>query len=140
PELISKIVLVDSAGFRDMSFKKKLKSIVAKILKPLFKISRLKSLKPRIYNLMGASDYLATPKLTGSYIKIVKEDLTSDMEKINQSTLIFWGNKDKITPIDYAKRMKVLIKNSQLEIVSGGHFSFLDKPQEFERSLLKFVA
>ncbi len=140
PELISKIVLVDSAGFIDTSLKKKLKSIVAKILRPLFKISRLKSLKPRIYNLMGAGDYLATPKLTGSYVKIVQEDLTSDMEKISQPTLIFWGDKDKITPIDYAKRMKTLITNSQLEIVPGDHFSFLDKPQEFEKSLLKFLA
>ena len=89
---------------------------------------------------MGAGDYLATPKLTGSYIKIVKEDLTSDMEKISQPTLIFWGNKDKTTSLDYARRMKALIKNSQLEIVLGGHFSFLDKPQEFENSLLKFLA
>ncbi|MFZ2414441.1 MAG: alpha/beta hydrolase [Minisyncoccia bacterium] len=140
PELISKIVLVDSAGFIDTSFKKKLKGTIAKILRPLFKIPGLKSLKPKIYSLMGAGDYLATPKLTGSYIKIVKEDLTPDMERISQPTLIFWGDKDATTPIDYAKRMNALINNSQLEIVSGGHFSFLDKPQEFEKSLLKFLA
>ena len=140
PELISKIILIDSAGFIDTSFKKKLKGTIAKSLRPLFKIPGIKSLKPKVYNLIGAGDYLATPKLTGSYIKIVKEDLTPDMEKVTQPTLIFWGDKDTTTPIDYAQRMKTLIKNSQLEIVSGGHFSFLDKPQEFEKSLLNFLA
>lgn len=139
PDLVSKIVLVDSAGFIDTSFKKKLKGTVAKILRPLFKIPGLKSLKPKLYNLMGAGDYLATPKLTGSYIKIVKEDLTLDMEKIDKPTLIFWGDRDKTTPLDYARRMRHLIKNSQLEIVSGGHFSFLDSPIQFQNSLLKFL-
>jgi pimeloyl-ACP methyl ester carboxylesterase len=139
PELISKIILVDSAGFIDTSFKKKLKGTIAKVLRPLFKIPGLKSLKPKIYSRMGSDDYLAMPKLTNSYIKIVQEDLTPDMEKISQPTLIFWGDQDKTTPVDYAQRMKFLIKNSQLEIVPGGHFSFLDKPQEFEKSLLKFL-
>ncbi|HPS28503.1 MAG TPA: alpha/beta hydrolase [Candidatus Paceibacterota bacterium] len=139
PELVSKVVLVDSAGFIDTSLAKKIKGSIAKILKPVFKIPGLKSLKPKLYNLMGAGDYLATPQLTSSYIKIVREDLSSDMEQIDKPTLIFWGDRDKTTPVDYAKRMNNLIKGSQLEIVPGGHFSFLDSPIQFQNSLLKFV-
>jgi len=139
PELVSKVVLVDSAGFIDTSLAKKIKGSIAKILKPVFKIPGLKALKPKLYNFIGAGDYLATPKLTGSYIKIVREDLSSDMAKIDKPTLIFWGDKDKTTPVSYAKRMNNLIKGSQLEIVPGGHFSFLDSPLQFQNSLLKFV-
>lgn len=139
PELVSKIVLVDSAGFVDTSAAKKIKGGIAKILKPVFKIPGLKAIKPKLYNLMGVGDYLATPQLTSSYIKIIKEDLSADMSKIDKPTLIFWGDKDKTTPVSYAKRMNNLIPNSSLEIVSGGHFSFLDSPTQFCNSLLKFV-
>ena len=139
PELISKIVLVDSAGFIDNGFARKFKGGTAKVLKPLFKISGFKYLKPKVYKIMNADDYLATPKLTGSYIKIIKEDLSSDMTKIEKPTLLFWGDRDETTPLTYATRMRLLIKDSQLEVTSGGHFSFLDSPQQFQNSLLKFL-
>jgi len=56
-------------------------------------------------------------------------------------TLIIWGDQDRETPVGFRRKMNELIEGSKLEILKGaGHFSFLDKPEEFVKALLNFVS
>ncbi len=140
PEIISKLVLVDSAGFAISSAKKNVFGVAAKIAKPFFKPKFMQELRKKIYKHIGAEDYLATPQLQQTFINITSEDLSTDMKKITCPTLIITGENDQDTPVEFGKKMQSLISNSQFQILANaGHFSFLDKPEEFINALSSFI-
>ena len=89
---------------------------------------------------MGAEDYVATPKLQQTFINIINEDLTDLLPKIVQPTLLIWGENDKDTPLSQARVMEQKIPNAKLAVFKGaGHFSFLDKREEFVKELINFL-
>jgi pimeloyl-ACP methyl ester carboxylesterase len=140
PELISKVVLVDSAGFAMDASKKIFTKAAAKIVKPFFKPKFMQPLRKKIYQKIGAEDYLATPELQKTFVNVTGEDLSNDMKKIQAPTLIIFGENDKVTPVTYGELMKFLIPNSKCRVLKGaGHFSFLDKPEEFAEALKDFI-
>lgn len=140
PELISKLVLADSAGFAMEPNKKSLMSGAAKIVKPLFKPKFMQGLRKKIYQSIGAEDYLATPDLQKTFVNVIGEDLTEDMKNITCPTLIISGENDIDTPVEFGQKMQSLIPNSKFLILSAaGHFSFIDQPEKFAEALNKFL-
>jgi pimeloyl-ACP methyl ester carboxylesterase len=140
PQLINKIVLVDSAGFVTAQITKKIVSLGAKIIKPFFKPEFMQPLRKKIYRTIGAEDYVATPNLQKTFVQITSEDLSADMGKIICPTLIIFGQNDKDTSVGFGKKMNSLIPNSKLLIISNaGHFSFLDDTEEFVKILTEFI-
>lgn len=140
PGLINGLVLADSAGFAANQSKKKIMAALAKAVKPVFKPQFMQGLRQGIYRKIGAEDYVATPELQQTYVKVINEDLTEDMKKVNIPTLIIWGENDKDTPIEFGKRMRQLIAGSKLEVLpNAGHFSFVDQPEEFAKILAVFA-
>ena len=138
PELISRLVLVDSAGFAD-SGKQKVK-LLAKLVKPLFAPKFMQGVRKWIYEKIGSEDYLATPELQKTFVNIIEEDLSSDLSCIQFPTLLIWGENDQDTPVSYGKRMQSFIRNSQLVILpNAGHFSFLDNPEGFYNAVSQFI-
>jgi len=137
PKLVDRLILVDSAGIKkEFTSRKKL----AKIVKPIFKPEIMKKLRSRIYSAMGAEDYLATPELQGTYIKVIGEDLTDNLQSIKCKTLLIWGEDDKETPVADAEIINHGIERSRLEIIEdAGHFSFIDKPNEFVKIFKEFI-
>ena len=107
-----------------------------------FKIYKYKRCKKKALNLrkyqeklskFGSNDYkLLSERMKQIFVHIVNEDLSMYAKYINSETLIVWGEKDKDTPIYMAKKLKRLIKNSELKIIeNAGHFSFIDNKDEF---------
>lgn len=140
PDLIKRLVLVDAAGFVMDAKKKKALGLAAKLAKPFFKPKFMQGLRKKIYQQIGAEDYVATPELKETFVNTVNEDLTENMKRISQPTLIIWGENDKETPLSDAQKMRSLIVNSKLQILgSAGHFSFLDQPEEFVKLLKDFI-
>lgn len=136
-KLVEKLILVDSAGIKkEFSSRKKL----ARMVKPIFKPTVMKKLRSRIYSAMGADDYLATPELQETYVKVIGEDLTGNLERIECQTLLIWGEDDKETPITDAEIINNGIDDSRLEIIEdAGHFSFIDNPKEFVKIFKDFI-
>ena len=138
PELVEKVVLVDSAGLI-LNRRTALKTI-AKLVKPFFKPKFMKTVREKIYEKIGAEDYVATPELRETFLNLINEDLTNYLPKIKQPVLLIWGDKDKDAPIEAAALMHQNIKNSKLVTLENtGHFSFLDKPDQFYKELIKFI-
>ncbi len=138
PGYLKKLVLVDSAGI--IIKKHDFKKIIAKLVKPIFKLPFLSAVRIKIYQSMGAEDYLATPKLKQTFVNIVNENLTSLLPRIKIPTLLIWGDKDKDTPLEYARIIEKKILGSKLVILKdAGHFSFLDKKEEFVKELINFT-
>lgn len=132
----NKIVLVGSAGIT-----KKISSIKKIFYKAIsyFKGFML-SISPKTDNFLeyyrkkfGSEDYKnATPIMRKILKKVVNEDLRMYMSKINAPTLLIWGRNDTATPLTDAVIMEKLIPNSGLVILeNSGHFSFLEKLNEF---------
>ncbi len=140
PDLVHKLVLVDSAGIRVEPPAKLLKNTVAKILKPLFNFGFMQPLRAKLYRVMGAEDYVATPGLRQTFLNTVNEDLTVLLSKINIPTLLVWGERDKEVPLELGRKMSFPIPNSQFLILkNAGHFSFVDKSEEFVKYLVEFL-
>ena len=126
-----RLCLVDSAGI-----------LPRRGLGYYFKIYKYKRCKKKALNLrkyqeklskFGSNDYkLLSERMKQIFVHIVNEDLSMYAKYINSETLIVWGEKDKDTPIYMAKKLKRLIKNSELKIIeNAGHFSFIDNKDEF---------
>ena len=140
PELIDKLVLVDSAGLIIDSQKKKRREKFAKFFKPLFKPKLMQGIRKNIYQKMGAEDYLATPYIKGTFLKTIDEDLRPYLSQIILPTLIVWGENDIETPLSFAEIMNKEIKGSEkIVFPNAGHFSFLDDAQRFSYELSKFI-
>ena len=56
-------------------------------------------------------------------------------------TLIVWGDRDPIIPVEHGRAAHALLPNSRLEIFEGaGHFPQLDDPLHFAELVTEFVA
>lgn len=140
PDLIKKLVLVDSAGYNFQKGRNKFYKFLAKIFKPVFMLPGMSSLRENIYEMLGAEDYLATPELKETFINIINEDLTALLRYIRQETLIIWGGHDNVTPLVMGVWLKENIRRSDLIVYNdAGHFSFLDEPKKFVESLRDFL-
>lgn len=141
PTLVEKLVLVDSAGFAMSSSRKVLYRSLAKIVKPVFQPKFMQPLRKKIYQKIGAEDYVATPEMQKTFVNITGEDLSADMKNIKCPTLIIWGEDDTDTPLRYLHQMTSLIPNNKYQTLSGaGHYSFLDKPEEFAKVIEEFIS
>ncbi len=142
PGLVSKLILVDAAGIKSKVEFSKLKNIVSKLVKPFFNLKFMENIKKKIYDFIDADDYLAIPELKQTFVNIVNQDLTAAISEIKQTTLIRWGEKD-LNPsahIEHAKIMKEKIPNSILVFLKdAGHFSYIDKPEEFIKEVIEFI-
>ena len=137
PNLIKKLILVDSAGIK---VDKKFTNYLAKIVKPIFKPKFMQKSRMLIYKKIGAQDYANSGELKETFKKIINEDLTSYLDRIKLPVLIIWGEDDQETPLQFAQIMKEKINNSQLKIIKdAGHFSFIDQPQLFINELNNFI-
>lgn len=137
---IEKLVLVDNSGIRLKREKITLVALGAKIVKPIFAPSFMSPLRRKIYKLIGNEDYLDSGDMKKTYLNVIQEDLSPILKDVTTDTLIIWGDKDRDTPVWMAQKLNQEIKNSRLEIFkNAGHYSFLERPEEFKNLLLEFA-
>ena len=114
PELVSKLVLIDSGGIERKTLKVKLLQVLA-ALTP----TRLKEL---VRPMVGSRDYLQSVGLVRETMKkVVAENLENILPTVGQPTLLIWGEGDHTTPLWQGKLMHELIKNSQFKVIAGDH-------------------
>ena len=139
PEIVSKIMIVDGAGIKPR------RSIAYH-----FKVLRYKTLKKKVENKKldkkvlekyGSSDYkMLSGVMKQTFVRVVNEDLKKYYKSLSCPVLLFWGKKDKDTPLYMAKKIKKLVKNSALIVIKGaGHFSYLDDRITFIEVLKEFI-
>lgn len=70
-----------------------------------------------------------------------RQDQRSFVSRIIAPVLIIVGSEDTITPIADAELLHREIGGSRLEIIeAAAHLSNLERPEEFNRALAKFLA
>ncbi len=146
PELVKKMILIDSAGLIP---KRKLKYYVKvytfKTLKKLYSVFFFwmdkKERMERFYKKFGSTDYKdADGIMRNILVKLVNEDLRPLLKDIKASTLLIWGRDDDATPIYMGEIMEKEIKDSGLVILeNAGHYSYLDQFLRFKAVVDSFL-
>lgn len=141
-----KLILFGSAGIPSKkTFKKKAKIFLFKTIKNILTLPIIKnysaSLLDSARSYFGSADYKSAPEvMRKTMVQVVNTDLRDIMPKIPCPTLLIWGENDTDTPLDNAKQMESLIKDSGLCVIKGaGHFSFIEKPYEVIAILKSFL-
>jgi 3-oxoadipate enol-lactonase len=68
-----------------------------------------------------------------------RKDTSDIIDKISVPTLLIFGEFDKVTTLEIARKMNRTIPGSELEIIKkAGHFSNLEQPEQFNKALLNF--
>lgn len=140
------IIFVDSAGIkpkRSLSYYFKVYSY--KLTKKIIYLFNNKEKADKIISELrknaGSSDYNAASETMKSvFVNVVNEDLTKYLPNIKVPSLLVWGENDKDTPLEDAKRFEKLIPDSGLVVFKGaGHYSYLDKLGDFLVIISKFM-
>lgn len=67
-------------------------------------------------------------------------DETAKIMQIKTPTLIVWGDKDQLIPVENAYRFNKVIANSELEVMKGiGHIPMEESPTEFANRVRMFI-
>ena len=146
PELVSQMILIDSAGiiakrkpkyyFKVYSFKalKKMYGLL------FFYVDKEKRLE-KFYKRFGSTDYKATDGIMRNImVKVVNDNLESLLKDIKAQTLLVWGRDDEDTPVYMGEIMEREIKGSGLIVLeNAGHFSYIDQFQRFKLIIDSFL-
>ena len=165
PDKVDKLVLVNSAGLgKEASIFFRLPTLpilgelltrpsrkgTANLLKacvhdPAVVTDELIELGYSLAVLPGAQNaFLSTVRSLGNFRGIRKDVLRSivdNLDTITAPTLVFWGQQDRILPVAHAYIAEKRIPNARLHIFNPcGHCPQLERPEEFNSKVLKFLA
>lgn len=143
PNLVDKLILVDSAGIKPQRTLKYF--IRIGIVKCGRVIRHFGSVGNRLANSLskqlGSKDYREAGPMRSTLVKSVNQDLRPLLPKIQADTLLIWGENDNDTPISSGEIMSEEIPNSELVILKeAGHFSYLDQFPQFCKIVGNFLA
>ncbi len=118
---ISGLVLCESAAIRPSpslfrQLIKKTSQITPTVLK--------KYARPWFKQINLNSDYhQASEIMKKTLIKVLAEDLTQELHRINSKTLIIWGENDRTIPLSLGRKTQELISGSTLKVIPSASHS-----------------
>lgn len=138
PDLVTRLVLVNSAGLRPPRGPGYRARVAA------YKLARRLAgqgpLAEALAARFGSTDYRDAGALRGTLVRVVNEDLRPLLPTIGVPTLLIWGDQDAETPLAGAAIMEREIPDAGLVVFPGaGHFSYADDPARFCRVVGHFL-
>jgi pimeloyl-ACP methyl ester carboxylesterase len=147
PEMLDKLVLVDSAGlpWRQGGAAVPLNpSSIAEtrtLLEALFydKKNVTDQLVLQVFtNHMRSNDGYTIQRTLVGFAQPQFED--DKLKSIHAPTLVVWGRQDELIGVDRAEKFRDSIPGAKLVIIEQcGHVPQIEKPEEFNRALLEFL-
>ncbi len=140
--LFDKVILEDAAGIKPkQDLYKPLIYVGAKlfnILLPEVWVMK-KILRYKFYKGLEA-DYINAGAMKGTLTNLLDEDLTSELPKIKNETLLIWGENDKAVPLKDGMKMFHLIPNARIEVFENtAHFPHLENEKKFVQFVKDFL-
>ncbi|MDY5993061.1 MAG: alpha/beta hydrolase [Bacilli bacterium] len=120
---IEKLVLFGSPCIRE---NKKL-PLSTRILKKLKTLPGMDKLGEEMKKYIGSRDYkAASPIMRQTLVNVINEDLSSYARKIEEPTLLIWGEADTEAPVDDARELEKIMTDAALIILPGTHYAYLE--------------
>ena len=145
PARVSRLVLVASAGVRPKrGLRYHLRVGITKGLGRLAALPGLGGVGERVLSRwrakVGSRDYRAAGRLRPTLVKVVNEDLTPILPRVQAPTLLLWGDQDQEVRRPAVEVMAATIPGARLVVFPGaGHFPFQDAPDAFCRAVRTFL-
>ena len=81
----------------------------------------------------GSADYNALDEeMRKTFVKVISLDLTDRLPRVEQPTLLLWGDRDTETPLWMGQKMEKEIPDAGLVVLEGGtHFAYLEQIARF---------
>ncbi len=122
---IEKLILIDSAGIRDYhllpTIRRKIFFVAAKTGKIFFHYDVFRN---ALYKLARERDYQnAPPLLRRTMSTILDDEVIDNLPHVHASTLILWGENDRVTPLHLAHFFQQNIPHAQLKIIAEARHS-----------------
>ncbi len=72
--------------------------------------------------------------------QLLAADISDKIDKINVPTLLVWGERDPLVPLELGRRLQKRLRYTDLVVLKGvGHNPMWDKPEAFNRAVLDFL-
>ena len=145
PDLVKNLVLTGSSGLYERTFgdsfpRKSDKEYIKKKTQDVFydPIVATDELVDEVFSVVN--DRMKGIKTVMLARSAIKHNMLNDLPKITCPTCIIWGKQDNVTPPEVAEDMHKLIPNSELHWIDEcGHAAMMEKPQEFNEILYKWL-
>jgi len=125
------LVLVASAGiYVPKSLKIKAKIALFKLLK-LFGLSKFRSF------FVADDAKKLSEHMYQTFKNVVDEDFSDEFSKYEGKAVLFWGKEDTATPLSSARKIKELIKDSELYEYEGDHYFFMQNAKDISQKIEK---
>jgi len=142
PQLVNRLVLTGCAGIRPpQSEEGRKRAARYRRMKKIYQtMSSIPPLRPAAENALavlrqkhGSADYNAlSDEMKKTFVKIINEDLSPLLPRIQASSLLVWGEKDGETPLWMGKKMEREIPDAGLVVFEGDdHFAYLHQWPRF---------
>ena len=133
PDSVRRLVLVDPAGVPSGR-------TMLGHLAPLLLAARYAT--PAFLPVLARDALCAGPAtLLRATRDLLAKDVRGDLRRVLAPTLLIWGERDTLIPPSAGELMRAEIPDSRLFIMEGaGHNPMFDRPREFDRALLAFLA
>ena len=115
-------------------------SIKVKILKGIKKLPGMNSFGEYMKKYIGSRDYkAASPIMRQILVNTVNEDLTEYSKKIEEPTLLIWGDNDLEASIEDAKTLEQIMPDAGLIVLPGTHYAYLENLNQVINILNNFL-
>ena len=110
-----------------------------RILKALKKLPLLNEFGEYMKQYIGSRDYkAASPIMRQTLVDVVNEDLSSYAKKIEEPTLLIWGENDTEAPVSDAKELERIMIDGALIVLPGTHYAYLENLERVVEILKNF--
>jgi pimeloyl-ACP methyl ester carboxylesterase len=136
PERLNRLVLVSAAGIpRALSISEATR-FLSEVVPPRAWGS------PRFLPTIALDALRAGPRtILRAALYLFADDVRPLLPLIRTPTLLIWGGRDPLTPIDHAREMLRLIPGARLiTLPKAAHVPMADRPVEFNAALTEFLA
>lgn len=120
---VEKLVLFGSPCVR----LQKEQPLSVKILKAIKRLPGMDKIGEYMKKYIGSRDYkAASPIMRQTLVNVVNEDLSNCAKKIEEPTLLIWGEYDDEAPLEEAKLLEGLMVDAALIVLPGTHYAYLE--------------
>ena len=133
---IEKLVLFGSPCVR---LQEKL-PLSVKILKKLKTLPGLDAFGEKMKKYIGSRDYKAARTIMRqTLVQVVNEDLSEFAKKIEEPTLLIWGDQDTEAPVEEAKILENIMYDAALIVLPGTHYAYIENLGQVIAILNNFI-
>jgi pimeloyl-ACP methyl ester carboxylesterase len=139
---IKKLFLVSAACIRRKTNKKGISARIAKVVKIFSFLPFYTFFRKAVYKfIIRRSDYVYVEGIMKqTYLNVISDDLSFHLPFIKVPTVIIWGDKDEMTPIEDARLINEKIRNSKLVVITGaGHDLNRKQPEIVAQDVLNNI-